>query len=177
MTVEEKRNIIVCGFMATGKSSVGKRLAAKLHYQFLDMDSLIEEETGMTIPQIFSSQGEPAFRALESRMVERIAGWTGYVVATGGGTIVNPQNLETLKRCGVVISLTADIRTILLRSGKGDTRPLLQGENKSERIRQLMEKREPFYAQADIVQDTSTLNINQVVRRLVERLQEFGFAQ
>jgi len=177
MTVEEKRNVILCGFMATGKSSVGKRLAAKLHYQFLDMDSLIEEETGMTIPQIFSSQGEPAFRALESRMVERIAGWTGYVVATGGGTIVNPQNLETLKRCGVVISLTADIRTILLRSGKGDTRPLLQGENKSERIRQLMEKREPFYAQADIVQDTSTLNINQVVRRLVERLQEFGFAQ
>ena len=177
MTVEEKRNIVLCGFMATGKSSVGKRLAAKLHYQFLDMDSLIEEETGMTIPQIFSSQGEPAFRALESRMVERIAGWTGYVVATGGGTIVNPQNLETLKRCGVVISLTADIRTILLRSGKGDTRPLLQGENKSERIRQLMEKREPFYAQADIVQDTSTLNINQVVRRLVERLQEFGFAQ
>jgi shikimate kinase len=177
MTVEEKRNIILCGFMATGKSSVGKRLAAKLHYQFLDMDSLIEKEAGMTIPQIFSSQGEPAFRALESRMVERIAGWTGYVVATGGGTIVNPQNLETLKRCGVVISLTADIRTILLRSGKRDTRPLLQGENKSERIRQLMEKREPFYAQADIVQDTSTLNINQVVRRLVERLQEFGFAQ
>ena len=177
MTVEEKRNIIVCGFMATGKSSVGKRLAAKLHYQFLDMDSLIEEETGMTIPQIFSSQGEPAFRALESRMVERIAGWTGYVVATGGGTIVNPQNLETLKRCGVVISLTADIRTILLRSGKGDTRPLLQGENKSERIRQLMKQREPFYAQADIVLDTSTLNINQVVHRLVARLQEFGFAR
>jgi len=177
MTVEEKRNIILCGFMATGKSSVGKRLAAKLHYRFLDMDSLIEEETGMTIPQIFSTQGEPAFRALESRMVERIAGWSGYVVATGGGTIVNPQNLETLKRCGVVISLTADIRTILLRSGKGDTRPLLQGENKSERIRQLMKQREPFYAQADIVLDTSTLNINQVVRRLVARLQEFGFAQ
>ena len=177
MTVEEKRNIILCGFMATGKSSVGKRLAANLHYRFLDMDSLIEEETGMTIPQIFSSQGEPAFRALESRMVERIAGWSGYVVATGGGSIVNPQNLETLKRCGVVISLTADIRTILLRSGKGDTRPLLQGENKSERIRQLLKQREPFYAQADIVLDTSTLNINQVVRRLVERLQEFGFAQ
>jgi shikimate kinase len=177
MTVEEKRNIILCGFMATGKSSVGKRLAAKMRYQFLDMDSLIEAETGRTIPQIFSSQGEPAFRALESRMVERIAGWTGYVVATGGGTIVNPQNLETLKRCGVVISLTADIRTILLRSGKGDTRPLLQGENKLERIRQLMEQREPFYARADIVLDTSTLNINQVVRRLVERLREFGFAQ
>jgi shikimate kinase len=175
MTVEEKRNIFLCGFMATGKSSVGKRLAATMRFQFLDMDSLIEEETGMTVPQIFSSQGEPAFRALESRMVARIAGWTGYVVATGGGTIVNPQNLETLKRCGVVISLTADIRTILLRSGKNDTRPLLQGENKLERIRLLMEQREPFYAQADIVLDTSTLSMNQVVRRLVERLQEFGF--
>ena len=177
MTVEEKRNIILCGFMATGKSSVGKRLAAKLHYQFLDMDSLIEEETGMTVPQIFSSQGESAFRALESRMVERIAGWTGYVVATGGGTIVNPQNLETLKRCGVVISLTADIQTILLRAGKGDTRPMLQGGDRLERIRQLLEQREPFYAQADIILDTSALNMNQVVSRLMERLREFGLAR
>jgi shikimate kinase len=175
MTVEEKRNIILCGFMATGKSTVGKRLAVRAQYQFLDMDALIEEETGMSIPQIFSSQGEPAFRALESRMVERIAERTGCVVATGGGAIVNPKNLEILKRCGVVISLTADVKTILRRTGKGDTRPLLKGEGKVERIRQLMMQREPFYAQADIVLDTSTLNIKQVVNRLVERLREFGF--
>jgi shikimate kinase len=162
--------------MATGKSSVGRRLAARIRFQFLDMDTLIEQETGLTIPQIFSTQGEPAFRALESRMVERIAGWTGYVIATGGGTIVNPQNLEILKRCGVVISLTADAQTILLRTGKGDTRPMLRGADRLERIRQLMEQRERFYARADIVLDTSALTISQVVRRIMERLQEFGFA-
>jgi len=177
MSGEGKRNIFLCGFMATGKSSVGKQLAAEMGYQFADMDALIELETGMAIPQIFSSQGEPAFRALESRMVERIAGWTGYVVATGGGTIVNPQNLETLKRCGVVVCLSADVQTILLRAGKGDTRPMLQGGDRLERIRQLLQQRESFYAQADIIVDTSTLNINQVVLRILERLEEFGSAR
>ena len=174
MTVEEKRNIILCGFMATGKSSVGKRLAANLHYRFLDMDSLIEEETGMTIPQIFSSQGEPAFRALESRMVERIAGWSGYVVATGGGTIVNPQNLETLKRCGVVITLAADISTILQRVGSGEDRPMLKGD-RLERIQTLMEQRAPAYAKADIVLDTSALSIDEAAHLILNRLKEFGF--
>lgn len=170
-----KRNIIVCGFMATGKSTIGKQLAAKLNYRFLDMDSLIEEETGTTIPQIFETQGESAFRALESQLVARIAGWTGYVIATGGGTIVNPQNLEKLKSCGVVISLTADMQTILRRTGQDDSRPMLQGGDKLERIRQLLEQRKPFYAQADIVLDTSTLTIGQVVHALTDRLCEFGF--
>jgi len=175
MTGAEKRNIVLCGFMGTGKSSVGKRLAARLNYRFLDMDELIEKETGLTIPQIFSSQGEPAFRALECRMVERVAELTGYVVATGGGAIVNPQNLQTLKRCGVVISLTADTKTVLARTGKGDTRPLLQGSDRVERIRQLMKQREPFYAQADFIVDTSKLRIKQVVQAIVDRLQAFGF--
>jgi shikimate kinase len=177
MAGEGKRNIILCGFMATGKSTIGKRLAAKMQRRFLDMDALIEEETGMTIPQIFASQGEPAFRALESGLVDRITEWTGYVIATGGGTIVNPQNLEKLKRCGVVISLTADIQTILRRTGEGDSRPMLQGGDKSERIRQLLELRGPFYAQADIVLDTSALSIDQVVKNLTGRLREFGLNQ
>ncbi|MBN1568785.1 MAG: shikimate kinase [Acidobacteria bacterium] len=177
MTGEEKLSIFLCGFMATGKSSVGKRLAAKMQYQFADMDTLIETETGMTIPQIFASQGEPAFRALECAMVDRIAEWKGYVVATGGGAIVNPQNLEILKRCGVLICLTADVRTILLRSGTGESRPMLHAGDKAERIRQLLQQREPFYAQAHIIVDTSTLTINRVVRRILERLQEFGLSQ
>jgi shikimate kinase len=174
MTGEYKRNIILCGFMATGKSSVGKKLAALVNYEFVDMDALIEAEEGMSIPEIFTTRGEPAFRALECRMVERIAERSRCVVATGGGTIVNPKNLEVLKRCGVMITLTANERTILRRAGEGDSRPMLQGENRMERIRTLMKQREPFYAQADIILDTSSLRINQVVRRLAERLQEFG---
>jgi shikimate kinase len=160
--------------MATGKSTIGKQLAIKMHYRFLDMDALIEEEQGLSIPEIFASRGESAFRALESEMVERIADWNGLVVATGGGTIVNPLNLEKLKGCGVLISLTADIQTILLRTSQDSSRPMLQGGDKLDRIRQLLELREPFYARADIVLDTSTLSISQVVQALMERLPEFG---
>jgi shikimate kinase len=171
MAEEGKRNIFLCGFMATGKSSVGKRLALELHREFLDMDALIEAEAGTTISEIFSTQGEAAFRVMESRMVERMAERSGCVVATGGGAIVDPHNLEKMKRSGVVITLTADIPTILRRSEKENTRPLLETANRLERIRALMEQRTPFYAQADIVLDTSSLNIDEVVTILVDRLE------
>ncbi|HTY62939.1 MAG TPA: shikimate kinase [Acidobacteriota bacterium] len=170
----EQRNVYLCGFMATGKSSVGRRLAAALHCEFLDMDALIEAEAGMSISEIFSSQGEPAFRAMESRMVERLGKRPGCVIATGGGAIVNPRNLENMKRSGVVITLTADIPTILRRSGNEDTRPLLQTPDRLERIRTLLEQRAPFYDRADIIVDTSSLSIDEVVAVLLNRLQQIG---
>jgi len=173
--MEEKRNIVLCGFMATGKSSVGKQLAAMVEYNFLDLDAAIETEEGISIPQIFASLGESAFRELESRMVERMTDRTGLVIATGGGTIVNPQNLEKLKRCGIVITLTADIQTILQRVGSGEDRPMLQAEDRVERIRALMEQRAQAYAQADIILDTSALSVQEAAQRLMDRLQEYGF--
>jgi shikimate kinase len=175
MSAGEKSNIVLCGFMATGKSSVGKRLAAITGYRFLDMDAAIEAEAGMSIPQIFSSRGEPAFRTLESGMVERVSRQTRCVIATGGGTIADPRNLESLKRCGVVVTLTADIPTILLRIGSGDDRPMLKQGDRVERIRTLMERRAAAYAQADIVVDTSSLSIDQVAQHLLDRLREYGF--
>lgn len=174
MTTGEQRNVILCGFMATGKSSVGKLLAAMMHYDFLDLDAAIEAEAGISIPQIFSSRGEPAFRELESRMVERVAGQTRCVIATGGGTIADPQNLERLKRCGVVIALTADIQTIRLRVGSGEDRPMLREGDRLERIRTLMEQRAQAYAQAHIVLDTSSLSIDEVAQHIMDRLREFG---
>jgi shikimate kinase len=170
-----KRNIILCGFMATGKSSVGKRLAALVSYDFLDLDAAIEADAGVSIPEIFSSQGEPAFRTLESRMVDRVAGMTGFVIAAGGGTIVNPQNLEKLKRCGVVITLTADIPTIVRRIGSGDDRPMLREGDRLERIRMLMEQRADAYARADIILDTSSLSIDEVAHHIVKHLKDYGF--
>lgn len=164
------RNIYVCGFMATGKSSAGKKLAAAMHCEFVDMDALIEAETGMTISEFFAAKGEPAFRVMESRMVELLSNRSGCIVATGGGAIVNARNLEKMKQSGVVITLTADIPTILQRSGNDDTRPLLQTPDRVERIRTLMEQRKPFYAQADIVLDTSSLNVDEVVAILLDRL-------
>jgi shikimate kinase len=175
MSVKKMRNIILCGFMATGKSSVGRQLAAKTGFEFLDMDSLIEAEAGMNITQIFETQGEPAFRAMESRMIERVAERTECVVATGGGAIVNPANLQKLKSCGVVVTLAADADAILRRAANDDTRPLLRVNDRLERIQTLLKQREPFYSQADIVLDTSSLTVEGVVNELMARLRKFGY--
>jgi shikimate kinase len=170
LTAEDTRNLILCGFMATGKSSVGRRLAAVVGYDFLDMDAAIEAEEGLSIPLIFAARGEAAFRALESRMVERVAERSRCVVATGGGTIVNPRNLEMLKRCGILINLTADIETILVRVGSGDDRPMLKEGDRRERIRSLLQQRAGAYAQADITVDTSSLTIEEVAQQIIDRL-------
>jgi shikimate kinase len=166
----KKRNVFLCGFMATGKSSVGRRLAALIGYDFLDLDTLIETETGMSIPEIFSSRGEAAFRALESKMVDRVTARTGCVVATGGGAIADRQNLEKLKSAGVVITLTADIDTILERVGAAADRPMLHGQEKSERIRALLKERAPFYAEADFAVDTNSKSIEEVATEITDRL-------
>lgn len=170
-----KRNIYLCGFMATGKSSVGKRLASLLHYDFLDMDTVIEQEEEMTIPQIFASRGEPAFRALESDLVRRLAAQSRKVIATGGGVIANRENLDLLKSSGTVITLTADPGTILIRVGSGEDRPMLKGGNKAERIATLMKERAHAYAQADLTVDTTSMTVNEVarhIRNLLERQSE-----
>ncbi|HSB72734.1 MAG TPA: 3-dehydroquinate synthase [Candidatus Methylomirabilis sp.] len=165
-----KRNIILSGFMATGKTSVGAELARLLRYEFLDLDSLIEAEAGMSISQIFSTQGEEAFRAMEARMVERVTTRTGCVVATGGGAIVNPRNLEALRRCGVIVSLTAAPEAVLSRIGPGEDRPMLRGGDRRERIRELMERRASAYAQADVIVDTSSRTVEQVAECILMAL-------
>ncbi len=175
MIAAERRNIILCGFMATGKSAVGQRLAGIIDYDFLDMDTLIEAETGMSIPQIFSTRGEPAFRKLESQMTEHLAERQRCVIASGGGTIANQQNLEVLQRNGIVITLTADPQVILSRIGTGDDRPMLRGNNKLERIAMLMEQRAEAYAKADIIVDTSSKSIEDVVQFILDRLRETDF--
>lgn len=165
-----RRNIILGGFMGTGKSSVGRRLAILLGYDFLDLDTLIAAETGTPISQIFAVQGEAAFRALETRMVERVSGRTGCVVATGGGTLVDPGNLERLRRSGVVVALTADPDTILTRIGPSDDRPMLWGGERRERIRLLLAQRAEAYARADLIVDASAQTIDQVVGHILEFL-------
>ncbi|MDR1728446.1 MAG: shikimate kinase [Acidobacteriota bacterium] len=169
--MEGKANIILCGFMATGKSSVGKRLAELAHFEFIDMDAAIEEEEGVGIPQIFAERGEAAFRELESRMVERLMGRSGLVISTGGGTVVSPRNLANLKKCGVVIALTADVQTILRRTAGDTGRPLLQTEDREEKIRALLEKRMAAYNQADVVLDTSSSSVEEVAQALLRALQ------
>jgi shikimate kinase len=171
MTSRHQRNVVLCGFMATGKSSVGKRLAEILGYEFLDMDVAIEAEQGIPIPQIFASRGEAAFRALESELVEKLAEQNRTVIATGGGTIINPQNLAKLRQCGIIVNLTADIPTILSRTGSGEDRPMLHAPDRLDRIRTLLEQRAPAYAQADFAVDTSSRTIDEVAQAIADKLQ------
>jgi shikimate kinase len=160
-------NIILSGFMGTGKTSVGKRLAERLAFEFVDLDDLIEAEARLPISQIFATRGEAAFRALEREMVARMSGRGRSVIATGGGAIVDRQNLEALRGIGVVIALTAAPEIILSRVGGGEERPMLWGPDTRQRILTLLAERAPVYAQADVLVDTSARSVEEVVEHIL----------
>jgi shikimate kinase len=165
-------NIILTGFMGTGKSTVGKRLAKRLGWNFVDVDREIEARAGMPIARIFAERGEPVFRRLERRAVTRAAKGTEQVIATGGGAFVNPVSRATLRLAGPVICLTAKPQVIFARVGKrADARPLLAGHGSPlARIRLLLARRAAAYAQADLTVDTSNLSIDEVVERIWDTL-------
>lgn len=163
------QNIILLGFMGTGKTSVGKRLAKRLRMDFLDMDDLIEEEEGIPIEEIFARYGEPYFRRKEASICERVSGYDNYVIASGGGVVLNPVNMENLRKNGLLICLTAIPEVIYERIPRAGTRPLLK-ENPQQRIRELLEFRDPYYRKADWMIDTSQLSITQVVDKIIDHL-------
>lgn len=141
-------NLYLVGFMGTGKTTVGRALAARLHLQLIDVDAEIERRAGVTIPEIFRTQGEAAFRALEREFIETGHPAGGCVVSCGGGLVVQPGMIEALRRRGVVVCLTARPETILARTQSNKNRPLLDAEDPLARIRDLLEQREPAYRAA-----------------------------
>jgi len=162
------KNIILTGFMGTGKSSVGRRLAHELHVRFADTDDLIEKRAGMGINEIFAQFGEGHFRQLESAVIEELSSSAGMVISTGGGAIVNQSNLEMLKRKGIIICLTASVDAILSRIGNGDERPLLAKGDSREVVSGLLKLREPFYKKADFIIDTTEKSVGQVVKEVLK---------
>lgn len=165
-------NIILTGFMGTGKTTVGKRLAKRLGWQFVDVDRLIEERAGMPIAKIFAERGETVFRRLERRCISRAIHGPDQVIATGGGAFVDPVSRGRLRASGPVVCLTARPRVILARVGRRlDARPLLsRSANPIARIQSLLKQRAGAYAQADLTIDTSTLSIDDIVERLWQQL-------
>ena len=160
---EQGRNIILTGFMATGKTAVGMRLAERLGYAFVDLDGLIEAEGGMSISQRIAARGEAAVREMESRLVERVALQRRCVIATGGGTVAIAANLLALKQSGVVVTLTADLETLLARLGTGADQAFVRGENLRARVEQLLAERRAAYAQADVTVDTTARTVEETV--------------
>ncbi|MBI4340906.1 MAG: AAA family ATPase [Candidatus Omnitrophica bacterium] len=160
-------NITLIGFMGTGKTTVGKRLAKRLGWRFVDVDEQIETSAKKPVPRIFAEHGEPVFRRLEERIVRRLVRGDQQVIATGGGAFVDPKNRSRLRASGPVVCLTARPKIILQRLGRRiAARPLLQGGDPLERIKTLLARRAKAYAKADAVIDTSDLSAEQVVERL-----------
>jgi shikimate kinase len=142
---DSNRNIVLTGFMGTGKSSVGLILAEKLSLPLVDADAVLEQETGRSIAQIFSEEGEEKFRELEKQVVQRLASATSQIITTGGGAVLDPENLAALDVSGILICLRAQPETILTRIKMETHRPLLEDGNRLQNIKQLLASRAPVY--------------------------------
>lgn len=143
--MKDHRNIVLVGFMGTGKSVTGRALARRLGRRFVDLDTLIEEREGMSIPRIFAERGEPEFRRLERALVRELAAQGDLVIAPGGGIVLNPDNIRDFAATGLVVCLRASPEMILSRVGHDANRPLLQTDDKLGRIRELLGKRQALY--------------------------------
>ncbi|HWJ02082.1 MAG TPA: shikimate kinase [Verrucomicrobiae bacterium] len=172
-------NLVLIGFMGTGKSSIGKRLALKLGMEFVDSDLEIEALMGMSISEIWDRYGERCgevrFRSEESLVIKKLAGRVKTVIATGGGAVLKPENFAALSQSGVIITLTADPEVISLRVARKGNRPLLKGDNSPEKIREMLAKREAVYAQGDFIVDTSHITLDEAVEKIVGNLAEVGY--
>ena len=162
-----KRNIILLGFMGSGKSTVGRLVAARLGRTFVDMDHEIESRAGKKISAIFAGDGEARFRALEQDLVRELAGKEALVIAGGGGIVLNPQNMAEFERTGVLICLTADPEALYRRVEGARHRPLLEGGDKRAKLTALFEKRKPLYDAMKNRIDTSRLAVEAVADEVV----------
>lgn len=146
----EGLNVYLVGMMGTGKSAVGRPLAEALGYRFIDADTVLEQAAGRAIPEIFATEGEAGFRALETAVLGQISGWHSLVVATGGGAVTRPENWGHMQQ-GVVVWLDAPAELLLQRLTADPTpRPLMQAADPGERLATLLAERRPLYAQADL---------------------------
>ena len=166
----EVPQIVLTGFMGTGKTQVGRRLARVLGRPFVDIDDLVEAAAGRPVAEIFAAEGEQRFRALEREAVEQACGVPEAVIATGGGTVLDPENRRRLAAAGPIVCLSARAEDIIRRVGNPASRPLLSGgaEDRIGRIRSLLAERAPTYALAAHTIDTTGLTLDEVVERVRE---------
>ena len=164
------KNIILTGFMGVGKTSVGTQLAKDLGYAFVDTDKLIEADQHMTITTIFAKFGESFFREIEARIVREVMERESQVVSTGGGAVIWDMNREAFKQAGLVVCLSARPEVIFDRIKHETHRPLLQTPDPLAKIKEMLDSRSRFYAQADITIDTSEKSVDQIISEIKERI-------
>src|ERR1700742_2357837 len=172
------RNLVLVGFMGSGKSSVGREIARRWDFRFVDTDNNIRQKYRKSIPDIFSSFGEPFFRDEETKTLQGLQECRSAVIATGGGIVLQPGNHPLLHSLGVVIWLTASEEAIWERVSRNQNRPLLQTKDPRATISALMSTRYPLYASiADITVETSGLNHQEVADRAVTAISAWSTAR
>jgi shikimate kinase len=171
VTLPYERPLFLVGMMGAGKTTIGRSLARLLNHEFIDLDHELEARCGVRVSTIFEIEGEEGFRRRESVLLEEYSRRPGIVMATGGGAILSAENRRFLQERGVVIYLRASAEELYRRVARDHNRPLLQTPDPRQRIRSLLEQREPLYEQvADVTVETGAMPVFQVVRSLLPLL-------
>jgi len=166
------RNVILVGFMGTGKSTVAAELAGRLGWSWVDLDAEIERHEGCTIAELFDRRGEAYFRRAETEALKReLAGRSGRVIATGGGAVLAEHNRRTMLENGLVVALTATPETIVRRVKGDPSRPLLRGDVE-QRVRELLEKRKHAYDFAHVRIDTTDRTVSDIAAQIAELVEQ-----
>ena len=163
-------NIVLIGFMGCGKTSIGKRLAARLGYSFIDTDQQIIQEQQKTITELFAEQGEPFFRALESNLLLRLKNVDSTVVATGGGIVVTKNNFELIRAVGISIFIDTSFEEIYKRVMRNDNRPLTKVADPRKTLEELYTKRIDLYRQADLTIASGLNSKHEIVSQIIQMI-------
>ncbi|MFH0763940.1 MAG: shikimate kinase [Candidatus Omnitrophota bacterium] len=161
------RNIVLVGFMGTGKTTIAIELSHRLGMKYVSIDDLIEKRERCTINEIFTKRGEDYFRNVESAVIRDAACMDNLVIDTGGGAVLRDENMAYMKSNGIIVCLTAGEDVIMERTKKYKYRPLLNVEDPKRKIRDLLAKRLPYYAKADYTIDTGEFTARQVIDKIV----------
>ncbi len=166
------RNIILVGFMGTGKTVVARALSEKLGMRYVSTDHLIEEKEKTSISDIFSKKGENYFRKAEKDAIKDVSLMEKVVVDAGGGVVIDPENVERLKKKGIIVCLWASPEVILERTKKYTHRPLLNAANPLKKIKELLTVRKPFYERIDCQIHTSKMTLEEVADEIIRKVNE-----
>jgi len=156
--------------MGCGKTTIGRKLAVRLGYHFLDTDHQIQREQNAKVKDLFQIYGEEQFRHLETDLLRRLCKLENTILATGGGILTTPGNLDLLRSIGITIYLKTDLEDICERVSRNDRRPMLQTENPLETIQQLFGERESMYSQAEYIIETQSLKMWHIVNKIIQNL-------
>ena len=162
------KNIVLTGFMGTGKTTIGKELSKMLHMKLVDIDAEIEKAQKIKINDIFRIYGEQYFRDIETDMIKRLSREENIIISTGGGAVLRDENMEALKKNGIIFCLNASTETIMKRTARSEDRPLLKVEKPREKISEMLSCRRPFYEKAGVMIETDCRTPLEIVQEIME---------